>query len=265
MAERIVTAPAPVRPSPAVAEVSVSTPLDRVRWTSIIAGFFTVLCTIVVLTVLGVAIGLSTVDPNNPRGFALGISIYGGIIALIAFFLGGMISARTAAVSGSGNGILNGAMVWIITIPILVYVLGNGIGSLLGTAADLTTKAATITAQAAAPAIGEVAGTLAANPTVVGAVQSGTNGTTAEATQAESAVATQAANTIPGQAQSAVATAQTSIQQVTPQQVQNAAQNASGVAWATLLALGLSAAAAILGGLAGARSYTNTTLVRSRV
>ncbi len=262
-ADRVVST-TPVRPS--VTEVDVSTPLDRVRWTSVMAGFFTVLATIVVLSVLGVAIGLSTVDPNNPRGFALGISVYGGITALIAFLLGGFISARTAAVSGSGNGILNGAMVWIITIPILVYVLGNGIGSLLGTAADLTTKAATIGAQVAAPAVGAVAGEVIANPTLAATVQAGVNGATGADTQSATGVAggaTVDANSIPGQAQSAVATAQTQIQDVTPQQVQQAAQNASGVAWVTLLALGLSAAAAIIGGLAGTRSYpTDIATVR---
>jgi len=254
-AERVVSTS--VRPTVADVAIStpISTPLDRVRWTSVIAGFFTALCTIVVLTVLGVAIGLSTVDANNPTGFALGVSIYGGIVALIAFFLGGFISARTAAVGGSGNGLLNGAMVWIITIPILVYVLGNGIGSLLGTAADLTTKAATIGAQAIAPAVGQVAGEIAANPTTAVTLQAGANGAGAEATQA--------VNSIPGQAQAVVATAQTQIQQVTPQDVERAAQNASTVAWGTLLALGLSAAAAIIGGLAGARTYpTEVAVVR---
>jgi len=264
MAERVVTTPVrgiPVAPS--VSEVAISAPLDRVRWTSVIAGFFTVLATIVVLTVLGVAIGLSTVDANNPSGFALGFSIYGGIVALIAFFLGGMISARTAAVGGSSNGILNGAMVWIITIPILVYVLGNGIGSLLGTAADLTTKAATIGAVAVAPAVGEVAGQVVANPTLAATVQAGVNGaTTNNGTSAEAT--TVAPTGVANQAQSAVATAQNQIQQVTPQQIENAAQNASGVAWATLLALGLSAGAAIIGGLAGARTYTGTVAVTRR-
>lgn len=253
MAERVVSNP--VRSSPG--EVSIATAaLDRVRWTSVIAGFFTVLATIIVLTVLGVAIGLSTVDANNPRGFALGLSIYGGITALVAFLVGGYVSARTAAVAGSGNGILNGAMVWIITIPILVYVLGNGIGSLLGTTVDLTTRAATIGAEIAAPAVGQVAGEVAANPTLAATVQAGANGALAEATQD--------ANSIPGQAQAAVATAQNQIQQVTPQQVEQAAQDASRVAWVTLLALGLSAGAAIIGGLAGARSYPTDIAVARR-
>jgi len=251
-AERMISNP--VRQN--VSEVSVNTAIDRVRWTSILAGFFTVLCTIVVLTILGIAIGLSTLDPNNPNSFALGASVYGGITALIAFLLGGFISARTAAVGGSSNGVLNGAMVWIITIPILVYVLGNGVGSILGTAADLTTKAATIGASVAAPAVAEVAGQAAANPTFAVTLQAGVSGAAAGATQD--------VNSIPGQAQAAVATVQNQIQDVTPQQVKNVAQNASNVAWVTLLALGLSAAAAIIGGFVGARSYPNEVAVVRR-
>jgi len=252
MAERVVSNPVRSNSS----EVSVATAaLDRVRWTSVIAGFFTVLATIILLTVLGVAIGLSTVDADNPRGFALGLSIYGAITALVAFLLGGYVSARTAAVAGSGNGILNGAMVWIITIPFMVYALGNGIGSLLGTTVDLTSKAATIGAQVAAPAVAEVAGQVAANPTAAaGAV---------DAASGAAAGATTDPNTVPGQAQAVVATAQNQIQSVTPAQVEQTAQDVSNVAWVTLLALGLSAGAAIIGGLAGARSYpTDIAVVR---
>lgn len=264
----------PVRPvTPVTTEVSVNAPLDRVRWTSIIAGFFTVLATIIVLTVLGVAIGLSTVDANNPDGLVLGASIYSAIIALIAFLAGGYIAARTAAVSGSSNGVLNGGMVWIITIPILVFVLGNGIGSLLGTAVDLTTKAATVGAQVVAPAVGAVAGEVAENPAgaataVAGAVDTtgaatavaGVDGAVAEATTEAGDVA----GTVQEQAQSAVATVQTQIDDITPAQVERTAQDASGIAWVTLLALGLSAAAAIGGGYAGARTYpVTTTRIRS--
>ncbi len=252
MAERVVSNP--VRTERAEVTLA-SAALDRVRWTSVIAGFFTVLAMMVVLTVLGIAIGLSTLDADNPRSFALGLSVYGGITALVAFLVGGYISARTAAVAGSGNGILNGAMVWIITIPILVYVLGNGVGSILGTAADLTTKAATIGASVAAPAVGEMAGQIAANPTLAATVQAGVSG---------AAEATADVNSVPGQAQAAVATAQTQIEQVTPQQVERTAQDASNVAWATLLALGLSAGAAIIGGLAGARTYPTDIAVARR-
>ncbi len=249
--DRIV--PNPVRPVvPVTTEVAVSTPLDRVRWTSVIAGFFTVLATIIVLTVLGIAIGLSTVDANNPNGLALGASIYSVIIALVAFLAGGYIAARTAAVSGSGNGILNGAMVWIITIPILVFVIGNGVGSLLGTAIDLTTKAATVGAQVVGPAVGEVAGQVAANP--AGAATA-VAGVVAEAT----AEGTAAVGAVQEQAESALATVQSQIDSVTPAQVERTAQDVSSIAWVTLLALGLSAAAAIAGGYMGARTYPVTT------
>lgn len=251
----------PVTTQTAAPDVTLTAPLDRVRWTSVIAGFFSVLATIIVLTVLGVAIGLSTVDADNPNGFALGLSIYGGITALIAFFVGGYLAARTAAVAGSGNGLLNGAMVWIITIPILVYVLGNGIGSLLGTAVDLTTKAATIGAQVVGPAVGEVAGQAAADPAAVSTAVAGVDANNGAVGTAD---ATALAGSVQGQAQAAVATVQTEVEQITPAQVEQTAQDASQLAWVTLLALGLSAAAAIGGGLLGARTYPTDVAVIQR-
>src|SRR4051812_31164139 len=85
-------------PRPAVYETDVNatiTPTDRVRWAAILAGLFTVLAALVFFTVLGLALGLSTFDANNPRGFAIGAGIYGIISALISFALGGFIAAKT--------------------------------------------------------------------------------------------------------------------------------------------------------------------------
>jgi hypothetical protein len=54
--------------------------------------------------------------------------------------------------------------------------------------------------------------------------------------------------------QGAVTSAQEQLDNLTPAQVEQAAQNASRAAWSALLALGLSAFAAIAGGLAGTRT-----------
>src|SRR5215216_1006055 len=68
---------------------NVVTPVDRVRWASVLAGVFTVFATLAVLAVLGIALGLSTFDADNPRNFGIGAGIYGLVSALIAFLLGG--------------------------------------------------------------------------------------------------------------------------------------------------------------------------------
>ncbi len=55
---------------------------DRVRWGPIWAGLFTALTTLIILSLLGVAIGLTAVDPraaaqgNPPQGIGIGAAIW---------------------------------------------------------------------------------------------------------------------------------------------------------------------------------------------
>ncbi|MDX1994911.1 MAG: hypothetical protein SF029_21180 [bacterium] len=224
---------------------SVNAPLDRVRWASVLAGLATVLATLVVMTVLGLALGLATLDADNPEGFAIGASIYSAVSALLAFGLGGFIAARTAAVAGTGNGILNGAMVWIVTIPLLVNVLGNGISSILGTAVDLGQTAVETGAQVAAPLIEEAA------PAVIAEA-------TAEATPGGPIDQAQQG------AQNAVEDVQQTLENVDSDDVEETSRDLSSIAWGTLLALGLSAGASILGGVAGTRNYPTEIAINDR-
>jgi hypothetical protein len=224
--------------------MSLTAPLDRVRWSSVLAGLFTALVSIIFLTVLGVAIGLSTVDVNNLDNFGFGAGIYGAIAAIISFALGGYMAARTTAVTGQRNATLNGFMVWVVAIPLIVNMLGAGVGSLLGMATDVATTAATTAAQVAAPIVQEAAEDVAANP-------------------AAQATVVEGAETGATQAQGAVAEVQEQVESVTPQEVENVARDVSGTAWGVLAALALTAAAAALGGMAGTRRYpTDVATIR---
>jgi len=114
-----------------------SKPLDRVRWGAIIAGLATALSTLVLLSVLGLAVGLTTYETGDQlRNFGMGAGIWGAVSTLIAFLLGGWIAARSAGVRGRSNALLNGAMVWAIAIPLIMYLLGSGIGSMVNMATD---------------------------------------------------------------------------------------------------------------------------------
>src|SRR3954447_15379623 len=96
------------------------TPTDRVRWGSIIAGLFAALSTLAVLTVLGIAVAGSAYDPgDSARAFGIGAGIWSAVSALIAFFIGGWLASRSAAVRSEGSGVLNGAMVWVVAIPLI--------------------------------------------------------------------------------------------------------------------------------------------------
>jgi len=104
-------------------------PFDRIRWGPIVAGLFGALTVMAVLGALGVAVGLSSVDAGErASSYGMGAGIWGIISALIAFFVGGWIASSTTARRCGCTGVMQGAMVWMVTIPLLIYLLAGGIG-----------------------------------------------------------------------------------------------------------------------------------------
>jgi len=111
---------------------------DRVRWGPIWAGLITAIATFVLLTVAAVAIGAQAVDSGadgETAGMAGGIA--SAVIALLAFFVGGLVAARTAGVIGRGYGALNGFLVWALGVVIILALAAFGLGSLFGASGDL--------------------------------------------------------------------------------------------------------------------------------
>lgn len=117
---------------------------DRVQWGPIVAGLATTIGTMVLLTVLGLALGASVLDRNAP-GTEIGTwaAIWGAASAIVSFFLGGVVAAKSAAVAGPGTGMLNGLMVGFAAIALILFLTGAGLGNLFGTVGanlgDITT------------------------------------------------------------------------------------------------------------------------------
>jgi len=127
--------------------------MDRVRWGAILAGLVTALSTLVVLSVLGLAIGLTTYETGDRlSNFGMGAGIWGAISTIVAFVLGGWVAARSAGVGGRSNALLNGAMVWAVAIPLIMYLLGSGVGSMLNMATDAAAASTTAIVNNASPA-----------------------------------------------------------------------------------------------------------------
>lgn len=225
--------------APDAASRSASASYDRVRWGAILAGLFAALATLVVLSVLGLAIGLSSYDAGDPLGsFGMGAGIGGIITALLAFLIGGWVAASTAGARGRSNGILNGAMVWVVAVPLILYLLGSGLGSLVNTAGSVAATGVSAVAPAvaaAAPAVGTAA---AQTPGAQATVQTAGQGV-ADAVQA---------------------TASALGNQVNPQNAERVTSAAGKTAWGTLAALLVGLIASALGGWMGARRVLHETI-----
>jgi hypothetical protein len=114
---------------------AVVNPTDRIRWGPILGGVFASITAAAILSTLGAAIGLSAYSrTGDPRTFAVTAGFWGVITMILAYGLGGWIAARSAALRGKNTGLLNGAMVAGVGIPLMLFMLGSA-GAMMGAAA----------------------------------------------------------------------------------------------------------------------------------
>jgi hypothetical protein len=120
-------------PTETVVGTNVVTARDRVQWGPIIAGAVSGLTMMLMLTVLGLAIGASAFEPDtNLSDWDTWAGVWGGLSAVIAFFVGGWVAARTAAVGGSFAGLMNGLMAGATILLVLALLTATGLTNLIG-------------------------------------------------------------------------------------------------------------------------------------
>lgn len=118
-------------------------PRKGVSWRAIFAGTLTVLAVLLVLNLIGLAIGLSTIEPteeSNPlSGIGTGSIIWWILSNLIALFAGGYVAARVGVSFTTKSGVIQGVMTWalhtIISAWLLTTIIGgiiSGVGTLIG-------------------------------------------------------------------------------------------------------------------------------------
>ena len=106
---------------------------DLTRWGPIWAGFIAAAAIILLLTTLGTAVGLSAASPGSILTAITAEGIWAGIVMLIGLFIGGWLSARTAAVGGSLLGIVHGSLVWALLVFIGLILSAIGAAAAVGT------------------------------------------------------------------------------------------------------------------------------------
>lgn len=107
----------------------------KLSWGAIFGGTFVALGVWILLYALGLALGLSSVDPADPgsaKSAGIGTGIWSLIAPLIALFAGGLVASRTAGVMDKMGGALHGAVLWGLTTLAGVIIMGMALSSLLG-------------------------------------------------------------------------------------------------------------------------------------
>ena len=125
----------------------------RMSWGALFAGTVAALGIWILLFALGVALGLSTVDPQEAgslRSSGIFTGVWSLVTPLIALFIGGMIAARSVGPLNRLGGGVHGLVVWSLTAVAGVWLIANLFGGVLGGAVNMTQTAAS-----AAQAIGQ--------------------------------------------------------------------------------------------------------------
>lgn len=110
---------------------------DRIRWGAVWTGALTTLSIYIVLQLLFFALGW--LDLGN-EGSGLTRAIVSGVLALLAFFLGGMAAGASALWHRANDGMVNGVVTWAATVVTLLGLALIGGGALLGSLADTATQ-----------------------------------------------------------------------------------------------------------------------------
>lgn len=132
-AERITTGGTRGYVGPTLTSENVMPVRDRVQWGPIAAGTISGLVLMLLLSVLGLAVGASAFEPGTDvTDWGTAAGIWGAISVLASFFIGGWVAARTAAVGGNFAGLMNGLMAGAAILLLITWLATTGVGNVVG-------------------------------------------------------------------------------------------------------------------------------------
>ena len=105
---------------------------SRIHWGAIIAGALIAVAIAFALNLLGLGIGLATINPateSDPfAGIGTGAVIWYIISTLLALFAGGYVAARMAGFPKKSTSALHGLLAWALFTFLSLYLLNSAVG-----------------------------------------------------------------------------------------------------------------------------------------
>lgn len=124
--------------------------INRVSWGAIFAGGVVALGAQLLLTLLGIAIGLSTFEPLTEgaisQAVGIGAGIWWTVTALVSLFLGGWTAGRLSGMPLRQDAMMNGIIAWALVTLLSVVLVGTGTGVIIGGAFNDITNASAMSA-----------------------------------------------------------------------------------------------------------------------
>lgn len=129
----------------------------RLSWPAVFGGVFAAFGVWLLLHAFGLAVGFSQLDPTNPsdlRATGIGGGIWTVVSSMVALFVGGMVTARSAGLLGRSNAGLHGIVLWGVTTVGGLVLVASVISSLARGVSGVTIDAISM-AQGSAPTVAQ--------------------------------------------------------------------------------------------------------------
>jgi hypothetical protein len=143
-----------VVPAASVPSPVVVSPWGGMRWSAIIAGVIVAAGVWLLLHALGLGIGLTAVDPQQPssmRGVGIGTGIWSFIVPLAALFVGGMTTGYLTGEMVRIRAVIHGAVLWslatILSLLLMIWIVGGLLGGAARLGGQVVGAAGTVAAQ----------------------------------------------------------------------------------------------------------------------
>lgn len=239
-----------------------------IRWGAVFAGVAVGVCVQLVLTLLGIATGLSSTSVTEGEPVGVGPLLWAGVSMLIAAYVGGYVAARMTGLKRKVDGVLHGVVSWAVTTLLFATLATSAGGAMMSGIFTNVMPATSAGAGASGGTAGGVVGFLrmqignnvspAAMRTLQDHIQAGRRDDAIQHMISAMGVNQERAETIVDQALILSGAAE----QASPQSraaAERAVGAASTAAWTVFLAVALSLALGIAGGAMGAVGARRTT------
>lgn len=108
---------------------------SQIQWGAIIAGLAVGLAVQMVLTLLGLSIGASSIDLREAHpggGIPLATGLWTGVSMLISAFIGGYVASRLSGASVRTDGLFHGAVLWAVTSIVFAWLGTTALSFMIG-------------------------------------------------------------------------------------------------------------------------------------
>lgn len=130
-----------------------------ISWRAIFLGLFVGLATQFLLTLLGLAIGLTALDvtgQGNVGGLGIGAGIWAAVVPIISWFFAAYVAAYASGALHKASGVLHGLAVWAVGLIAVMWLFGMGLGGAISGALGFAGEGAQAVGQSGLVQRGEV-------------------------------------------------------------------------------------------------------------